>query len=113
MCNTAGQGFDRHLFALKVLAENEGLQVPLFEDPCYSYMNEIILSTSTLSSNAVLLGGFAPVTPNGFGVGYGVQDNWLGAQVATYPTHNGGDFVEHLQQVFDDIYAVLNGNSFK
>ena len=72
---TTGQGFDRHLFALKTLAKEEGIgTTPLFEDPAYSYLNHIILSTSTLSSDAVLVGGFAPVTPDGYGVGYGVKD---------------------------------------
>ena len=62
---SAGQGFDRHLFALRTLAESEKLTMPIFEDPSYSYINHIILSTSTLSADAVLLGGFAPVTPDG------------------------------------------------
>ena len=98
---------------MKVLAGNEGHQVPLFEDPCYSHMNQIILSTSTLSSDAVLLGGFAPVHPRGYGIGYGIADDWLGAQVSTYPTRDGEEMLAHLQQVFDDIHDVLNGKNFK
>lgn len=66
-----GKGFDRHLFGLKTLAEEEeGGRVPeLFTDPNYQKLNHIILSTSTVSSPAILIGGFAPVTPDGFGVG--------------------------------------------
>lgn len=108
-----GQGFDRHLFALKELAKRMELEVPVFKDPCYSYMNEIILSTSTLSSDAVLLGGFAPVSPKGYGVGYGIMDNWLGLQVSTYPTRDGKQMVDNMQQVLDDLYQVLNGENFK
>ncbi len=108
-----GRGFDRHLFALKVLSESNGLEVPLFKDQSYAYMNEIILSTSTLSSDAVLLGGFAPVSARGYGVGYGMMDDWLGAQITTYPTRNGAEFMEHLELVFDDIFSVLNGKNFK
>lgn len=89
------------------------LEVPVFKDPCYSYMNEIILSTSTLSSDAVLLGGFAPVSPKGYGVGYGIMDNWLGLQVSTYPTRDGKQMVDSMQQVLDDLYQVLNGENFK
>ena len=101
------------MFALKVLAEKKGLQVPLFQDSNYAYMNEIILSTSTLSSNAVLLGGFAPVSVGGYGVGYGIMDDWLGAQISTYKAQNGIELKENLQQVFDDIFDVLNGINFK
>ena len=108
-----GRGFDRHLFALKVLAESRGLQVPLFQDESYTYMNEIILSTSTLSSDAVMLGGFAPVSAGGYGVGYGMMDDWLGTQVFTYPTRSGAELNENLKQVFDDIFSVCNGENFK
>lgn len=108
-----GQGFDRHLFALKGIAASQDMQVDLFNDPCYSYINEIILSTSTLSSDAVLLGGFAPVSPRGYGVGYGIMDDWLGMQVTTYTTRNGKDMVDSLEQVLDDLFQVFNGNDFK
>lgn len=102
------------MFALKNLATEEQLPtLPIFEDPSYSTLNHIILSTSTLSSDAVLLGGFAPVTPNGYGIGYGVMDDWLGTQVSTYETRDGVAFVEHLEKVFDDVYDVINGKNFK
>lgn len=102
------------MFALRNLAAQEKLpSLPIFDDPSYSTLNHIILSTSTLSSDAVLLGGFAPVTPDGFGIGYGVMDDWLGTQVSTYDTKDGAVFVEYLEKVFDDLYDVINGKSFK
>lgn len=76
-------------------------------------MGEITLSTSTLSSDAVLLGGFAPVSPRGYGVGYGLMDDWIGMQVTTYPTRNGQQLVETLEQVLDDLFKVFNGENFK
>lgn len=79
----------------------------------YAHMNHIILSTSTLSSDAVLIGGFAPVTPDGYGVGYGIEDSQLGTQVTTYPTRDGAEFVRHLDKVLDDLHTVLSGNNFK
>eukprot|EP00731_Ephydatia_muelleri_P037937 Em0604g4a len=109
-----GQGFDRHLFALKNLAKEEGMvTTPLFEDPAYSYLNHIILSTSTLSSDAVLVGGFAPVTPDGYGVGYGVKDDSLGCHLTTYTTRDGSEYLKHLGQVWTDLYDVMNGKNFK
>ena len=111
---TIGQGFDRHLFALKTLAKEEGLNVtPIFEDPAYSYINHIILSTSTLSSDAVLVGGFAPVTPDGYGVGYGVKDDSLGCHLTTYAARDGSGYLKHLGQVWADLYDVINGKNFK
>lgn len=67
-----GKGFDRHLFALKYLAQQQSLPIPaLYQDPAYAAINHNILSTSTLGSPAVELGGFAPVVHDGYGLGYG------------------------------------------
>ena len=65
----AGQGWDRHLYALRHFAEAEGLDLPIFSDQAYKDIGTITLSTSTLSSPAVSIGGFAPVVPHGLRVG--------------------------------------------
>ena len=85
----------------------------IFTDPIYSHMNHIILSTSTLSSDAVLIGGFAPVTPDGYGVAYGIDDDRLGTQVTTYPSRDGAEFVKQVEHVLDDLHTVLSGKNFK
>lgn len=60
------------------------------------------------------MGGFAPVTPNGFGVGYIVHDDWMGCNVSTYTdSPSGTEFVELVMQSLRDIQAVLNGRNFK
>lgn len=65
-----GQGFDRHLFALRLLAKEKNLKIPsLYTDPAYSQINHNILSTSSLTSDHVWLGGFGPVVKDGFGIG--------------------------------------------
>lgn len=65
-----GQGFDRHLFGLRKLAEEKMVHLPeIYKDDAYAYLNHHILSTSTLSSDVVALGGFGPVVKNGLGVG--------------------------------------------
>lgn len=66
LCKNAsmGQGFDRHLFALKniFLKENgEKAQLPeLYTDESYIYANQFELSTSTLYGDAFSGGGFGP-----------------------------------------------------
>jgi carnitine O-palmitoyltransferase 2 len=109
-----GQGFDRHLFALRVLAEATGKQPDIFQDQAYTKINRIHLSTSTLSSPAILIGGFAPVIPEGLGVGYGIFDDRLGCNVTCY--ENGADAKEFLQYVsssLEDMHSILNGKNFK
>lgn len=68
--HTSGQGFDRHLYGLRKLAEKSGESLPpLYQDEAYARINHNILSTSTLPSNLISFGGFAPVVRDGFGVG--------------------------------------------
>ncbi|XP_072294283.1 carnitine O-palmitoyltransferase 2, mitochondrial [Eucyclogobius newberryi] len=105
-----GQGFDRHLFAMRYLANSKGEALhSLYTDPAYSSINHNILSTSTLTSPAVSLGGFAPVVPNGFGVGYGVHDDWIGCNVSTYPARNVHEFLQCVHKSLEDIFTVLEG----
>lgn len=105
-----GQGFDRHLFALRYLTNSKGEPLhSIYTDPAYSAINHNILSTSTLTSPAVSLGGFAPVVPDGFGVGYGVHDDWIGCNVSTYPARNVHEFLQCVHKSLEDIFTVLEG----
>lgn len=65
-----GQGFDRHLFALRRIAQANNINVSeLFESVAYKRLNHHIISTSTLSSDALLAGCFGPVVRDGLGIG--------------------------------------------
>ncbi|XP_071449222.1 carnitine O-palmitoyltransferase 2, mitochondrial isoform X1 [Hetaerina americana] len=107
-----GQGFDRHLFGLRKLAEVHpefSKELPeIYRDPAYSAINHNVLSTSTLSSPYVQAGAFGPVVKDGYGIGYLIADNMLGTIVTSYPPHrDGADFVNCLRKSFEDIYRVL------
>lgn len=110
----SGQGFDRHLFGLENIAAKTGRKVDFFEDEAYLKMKHTILSTSTVFSPNVRMGGFAPVTPNGLGVGYMVSDSKLGCNVSAYPdSPNCKDFVENVIKSLYDIHSVFEGRNFK
>lgn len=95
---------------MRYLAGSKGQALhSLYTDPAYSAINHNILSTSTLTSAAVSLGGFAPVVPDGFGVGYGVHDNWIGCNVSTYPARNVHEFLQCVYKSLEDIFTVLDG----
>jgi len=104
-----GQGFDRHLFALKSLAEKRGSPVPaLFKDESYKFATHYVLSTSTLSTETVILGGFGPVVADGYGIGYNVGANRLGCVISAYEKNrNGPEFVECLKGALDDLRAIF------
>lgn len=108
-----GQGFDRHLFALHTLAKEAGKDLQIFKDPSYQHLNHIVLSTSTLSAEHVLIGGFAPVTPDGYGIGYNVSSNHIGYNVLTYPSRDGAQLTACLQDTLDDLHCLMTGKNFK
>ncbi|XP_070558107.1 carnitine O-palmitoyltransferase 2, mitochondrial-like [Ptychodera flava] len=104
-----GQGWDRHMFALRHLAQDSGRSLTIFEDPAYKAINHIILSTSTLARPSILFGGFAPVVPNGLGIGYQIGDERCGCNVTSYPTSpDAAGFVECVGTSLNDIYHVLS-----
>ncbi|KAE9003791.1 Carnitine O-palmitoyltransferase 2 [Phytophthora rubi] len=80
-----GQGFDRHLFALRAMAELQGIAVPEFYTlPAHQTMSKIILSTSTLSSPALEGGSFGPVNEDCYGIGYGIEQEGSAFQLSSY-----------------------------
>nr|XP_012229216.1 PREDICTED: LOW QUALITY PROTEIN: carnitine O-palmitoyltransferase 2, mitochondrial [Linepithema humile] len=105
-----GQGFDRHLFALKRYAEkSDSVKPAIFQDPAYDALNYNILSTSTLSSPVVMAGGFGPVVPDGYGIGYMIQDKRLGVVVTSYEgVRNASKYVQTLEHAFKNIHDVLH-----
>uniref|UniRef100_A0A8B9QKD1 Choline/carnitine acyltransferase domain-containing protein n=1 Tax=Apteryx owenii TaxID=8824 RepID=A0A8B9QKD1_APTOW len=105
-----GNGFDRHLFALKHLAVSRGEPMPdFFLDTAYQKINHNIISTSTLQSPAVNLGGFGPVVSDGFGIGYHVSDNWLGCNATSYLDEELQEFLRCLEYSLNDIFDILEG----
>lgn len=87
------------------------MPLPLFEDPTYAYANHYIISTSTLSSKNVLIGGFGPVVQDGYGIGYNAYDEELSCNVLTYPTRDGAEFVKNFEHALHDIHDVICGES--
>lgn len=80
-----GKGFDRHLFGLRFTAQRLGKPVPaVFQDKAYQVINHNVLSTSTLGSPAIELGGFGPVVRDGWGIGYGMDENHFRFNITSY-----------------------------
>lgn len=104
-----GRGFDRHMFGLKFMAEQNKIPVdPIYSSDAYKRLNHIILSTSSLAADSLLAGSFGPVVANGYGIGYGVQDKMLGIIFTNYKGQsNGPEFVDCLTEAFGDIYDIL------
>ncbi|CAL8105249.1 unnamed protein product [Calicophoron daubneyi] len=111
-----GQGWDRHFFALYNFAKADtGRALPeLFLDENYTNINRIILSTSTLASPAFYSGCFAPVQPDGYGIGYGFEEEQCGLFVTSWrnsPVARAVQFADAFIQVADRISSILLSRS--
>lgn len=82
--SAAGKGVDRHLFALKCIAERNELPMPPFFDSApWNLLNHTILSTSNCGNPSLRLFGFGPVVQDGFGIGYIIRDHGLQYSVSS------------------------------
>ncbi|XP_067931343.1 carnitine O-acetyltransferase-like isoform X2 [Watersipora subatra] len=72
----AGQGIDRHLLGLKLIAIENGMNVPdLHMDPTYSKAFHFNLSTSQVPCKNPIVLCFGPVVPDGYGFCYNPRSN--------------------------------------
>ena len=113
-----GGGFDRHMLALNMLDKmsttssrlDKNKKVELFNHPVYKRLMEFNLSTSNSSGsgndNSVKMFGFNPVTVNGFGVGYVINDNNVCICI-TSNMKRSCEFSSILQVCLDKIYDLF------
>uniref|UniRef100_A0A7S1IQ46 Choline/carnitine acyltransferase domain-containing protein n=1 Tax=Eutreptiella gymnastica TaxID=73025 RepID=A0A7S1IQ46_9EUGL len=106
-----GHGVDRHLYALSKIGSLQGCTHDMFLDPTYRALKADMLSTSSLYSDAVMLGGFGPVSP-GYGVAYAAADDVSLFHITSWG-HHTGDFCTAVQQAVHDMAAVLTSGKAK
>jgi carnitine O-palmitoyltransferase 2 len=105
-----GQGFDRHLFALKYLQQTENHEEklhPIYTDKSYQLINHNILSTSTVASKHIAAGGFGPVVNDGFGIGYLIDDDQCGLLVTSYMKNELADFMQAANESYKELANII------
>jgi carnitine O-acetyltransferase len=88
-----GEGVDRHLMGLYILARMSGMDpLPaLFTDKGFLRSKEWTLSTSNISlSSSPMFGGFSSVSTNGYGVCYTLREGSLKASIAACTKSTNG-----------------------
>eukprot|EP00049_Salpingoeca_infusionum_P025481 m.19654 g.19654 ORF g.19654 m.19654 type:complete len:665 (+) comp8060_c0_seq2:89-2083(+) len=107
-----GKAWDRHLFALKSMAKREYGSVPaFFEDPVVKKLDHIIISTSTLASEALDAGGFGPVNKDCYGIGYGIINIGARLSVMSYK-RDTQQLLDCIEQGMADMLTVASGKNF-
>ncbi|KAL7487825.1 hypothetical protein ACHAW6_013440 [Cyclotella cf. meneghiniana] len=102
-----GNGIERHLFALKCIAEKNGLDTPeFFSSAAWKKLNHTILSTSNCGNPSLRLFGFGPVVQDGFGIGYIIRDT--GVQYSISSKHRQTKrYANTLNQTLIDMGKLL------
>jgi len=81
-----GQGIDRHLLGLYIVAALQGETPALFSDKAYKLtggMGNYVLSTSNVGYTP-MFGGFSPMTADGYGVCYAMLEGRLNMSITTW-----------------------------
>ncbi|PAA59778.1 hypothetical protein BOX15_Mlig002496g3, partial [Macrostomum lignano] len=88
----AGQGIDRHLLGLRLIAKEHGLpQHPLFDSGAFRRAQHFQLSTSQVPSQTGATMSFGPVVPDGYGVCYNQLDDKFLVSLTAYSDRRGTD----------------------
>ncbi len=105
----AGQGCDRHLLGLRLIAAENGVaDLPaLFSEEVYKRGWE--LSTAQLPMKVGFVNHFGPVTPEGYGIAYIIKDDHINVHVTSFKSHpmtDSGKYLESISKALDDIGAL-------
>ncbi|XP_035684384.1 carnitine O-acetyltransferase-like isoform X2 [Branchiostoma floridae] len=107
----SGQGIDRHLLGLKLIAVEAGLDVPvLFVDSTYQQAMHFKLSTSQVPSKYDSLLCFGPEVPDGYGVCYNPAQDHLNFCISAFNSSrqtDTGKLAAALQQSLLEMQELL------
>eukprot|EP01137_Pigoraptor_chileana_P035371 Opistho-2@29268 len=112
-----GRGCDRHLFALYVLAKENGEEPHrLYTDRSYLASGgggNFVISTSLIGYTPVW-GGFTAMVKHGYGTCYNIRDHGINAIVTGWKDggakHNATEFKQSIEKSLDDIKALAEAN---
>nr|CAD7445252.1 unnamed protein product [Timema bartmani] len=105
-----GHGVDRHLLGLKLIAIENGLEVPaLFKDPAYIRSTHFRISTSQVPMRSDGVLSFGPVVPDGYGICYNPRNLNINFSISAFrsdPKTSAKKFQEALYKSLQDMHDV-------
>ena len=103
-----GNGVDRHLMAMKIVAAEEGTadSIPIFNNPMYGYSSDFLISSSNVTSPELSIFGFGATSANGYGIGYQILQDTIPICITSYhdaADTNTGDYIETIKESLGEI----------
>ena len=102
-----GQGFDRHLYALKCMAEDKELSLSLFEDSAYAEINHLVLYPSTVDGGCLTFGIYGPVELDMIAISYMWNEGVLNMFMSGYSVEKVTSLATSVRTVLEDIRELL------
>ena len=103
-----GAGFDRHLHAIKSLAEKQSKTLKFFQDPSYAAYNSIQLYIVSLTGESSSNGALGPFSSDGISTSSYVLNDYIQMSVTCYDKKRLNDYVSCLNTVLDDIHNTMS-----
>uniref|UniRef100_A0A8C5C3R0 Peroxisomal carnitine O-octanoyltransferase n=1 Tax=Gadus morhua TaxID=8049 RepID=A0A8C5C3R0_GADMO len=105
-----GEGFDRHLLGLYLVAKEEGLPTPhLFRDPLYAKSGgggNFVLSSSLVGYQTVV-GVGAPMVLHGYGCFYNIRDDRIVMSITAWKADPQTDAESLFQNLCSSLHDIL------
>ncbi|XP_013875808.1 peroxisomal carnitine O-octanoyltransferase [Austrofundulus limnaeus] len=106
-----GNGFDRHLLGMYLIAKEAGLPTPqLFTDPLYSRSGSggnFVLSSSLVGYTTVL-GAVAPMVKQGYGFFYRIRDDRIVISVTAWKSCHETDAAVLFNHFSSSLHELLH-----
>ncbi|XP_014479313.1 PREDICTED: carnitine O-acetyltransferase-like isoform X2 [Dinoponera quadriceps] len=108
----SGQGVDRHLFGLKMIAQSEGMELPeLYKDVGYTRSTYFTLTSSQVPYKSASFMCYGPVVPDGYGCCYNPRQKNILFACSSFRSCEGTntkEFARVLQQTLCDMRDIAS-----
>ncbi|KAE9553994.1 hypothetical protein FO519_002811 [Halicephalobus sp. NKZ332] len=107
-----GSGMDRHLLGLRLIAAENGLEIPdIFKTDAYRKMMHFRVSTSQVPTRLVIPMGFGPSAADCYGICYNPQENAIHFTITAFnccKETSAKKFAAELKNTLNNFEVLLN-----
>ena len=103
-----GNGVDRHLMAMKLVATEEDTvhDIALFNNEMYSYSSDFLISSSNVTSPELSIFGFGATSHKGYGIGYQILEDKIPICITSYHDAPDTHSQKYIESIEESLYEI-------